>query len=201
MTVVSPMGSFRGAMRVSARIPDSLWVKVEGPLGIDMMTARFVGDRVLLYSPLENVVYEGSVQGMRERNVLPLDMGSSDLVLGIVGLLVPEGSALDSGAFLSADKKTYRLHLGNGDDIWVEPKGPVVTRWEITDVDGETLWVWEGKDFWKRSGVRLPRMVRITETNPKQRVTFFFEVMKTNRPLENGWCRVHIPEGVETIEL
>ncbi len=201
LTVVSPLGSFRGSMRVSAKTPDSLWMKVEGPLGIDMMTGRFAGERVLLYSPLENVAYEGSIQQLRERDVLPIDMGSSDLVLGMVGLLIPDDEILGLLTSFTSDSRKYVFDLGGGEQIWVEPRGPVVTRWEKRDGNGEILWVWEGKEFKEKRGVRLPRMIRITEYNRKQRVTLFFEAVKTNHPIQDGWCQIRIPEGVETIEL
>jgi hypothetical protein len=195
VTVVSSEGSFGGLMRVAAKPPDSLWLKLEGPLGIDIGTARFSGKDVLFYNPWDNVAYEGSVQKMRRAQILPLIMNHSGLVLG---LLVP---MLDSLQNLSTDGKRYVLGFGNGELIWAEPKGPVVTKWERRDFNGEIQWMWEGERFQSKKGIRLPRIIRVTGYNPKQRITLFYENIKANRPLKRGWCKIKIPEGVEYIEL
>ena len=89
----------------------------------------------------------------------------------------------------------------NGEKVWVDPQGPVVTRWEKKDQNGDLFLLWEGRDFKKRSGIRVPFMIRMMNNQPKQRVTLFFQSVKANRPLKNGWCEVKIPEGVETIDL
>jgi hypothetical protein len=39
-TVVSDEGILRGEITLATRRPDSLWFKLEGPLGIDLITAR-----------------------------------------------------------------------------------------------------------------------------------------------------------------
>jgi len=201
LAVVSAEGSFGGSLNVSMKIPDSLWVKIEGPWGIDIATGRFGGGQALFYNPWENVVYKGTVEKMQEKQLLPFDVGVSRMALGILGLLVPDAMGADSFVSLSSDSKKYILNFEDGEQVWVEPKGPVVTRWEKRDDDGEILWIWEAKDFKKKKGIRLPQLVRITNYQPMQRLTLFYEKVKANMPMGNGWWNIRIPEGVETVEL
>jgi hypothetical protein len=200
-SVVSTEGAYRGSMKLSVKMPDSLWMKLEGPLGVDYITGRFTGTHGLLYNPWENTAYEGSFQQMRKLALIPLDMGFADMALGLLGLLIPNWIGNDSSSTVRIDSRRYLLDLGYGERIWIEPQGPVVTRWEKKDENDEMLWVWEAKEFRKNKGIRFPKVIRMTSHMPKQRVTLVYDRIKTNRPMQNGWSHVKIPEGVETIEL
>lgn len=200
--VASPEGSFSGTMRVVLKAPDSLWMKIEGPLGIDLMAMRFVGDEALLYSPWENVVYHGSLADVDAIEMLPLGLGdTSHLLLGVTGLLVPDYSLLDSMHVLSFKGKQYILTERSGEQYWIEPKGPVVAKWEKCDHNGRSYQKWEGRKFKKRSGIRFPQQIQFANRYPEQRLTLQYEEVRMNKPLRKGWFGIRLPEGVEKVEL
>jgi len=201
MMIESTEGGFRGSMRLSVKMPDSLWIKMEGPLGMDVVEGRFGGENALFVIPAEKRAYRGSIRNMQERGILPLDLASPEMLQGILGLPVPYPAVYDSLPSLTIDSRKYILNMGYGERIWIEPKGPVVTRWEKRDANGEMLWLWEGREFRKRKGIRLPQVIRMTDYQYRQRVTLVYETARPNRPMKNGWFVVRIPEGVETIEL
>jgi len=201
LTFVSPKGSFGGSLRISVKSPDSLWIKVEGPLGINLLIGRLGGGRALFYNPWQNIVYKGSIKEIQKNGILPFDMDLSNLMCGIIGLLVPDERMLDSLNSFSSGGGKYVLNIGNKEKVWVEPKGPVVSRWEMKNTDGKILWSWEGKEFKEKKGVRLPRIIRMTHYQARERVTLFYETVKTNQSMKNGWSSIRIPEGAITIEL
>jgi hypothetical protein len=197
----SSEGAFRGTLTLAVKMPDSLFLKIEGPLGIDLITARFGGNQVILYSPWEKLAYKGSVQRIMDLHLLPLEMGSYDLVLSMLGLWELDAGQLSALDSLSTQSRRYVMTFHTGDTVWLEPEGPVITRWEMREYDGELLWVWEGKEYAKKKGIRVPRLVRMTTSEPRQQVTLFYRRMKINKPLDYNWCRISIPEGVKTIDL
>ncbi len=201
LTVISQERSFQGSVKISAKMPDSLWIKIEGPLGIDLATGLFGGEQILLYVPLENIVYVGFIEEIQEPFILPLNMGISDLLRGLLGLLTPPDDEQNSLLSISPDNRKYILQGTNRDRIWIEPKGPVISRWEQKNGKDEILWTWEGKDFKNKKGIRLPQMIQMTSYQPKQQVTLFYEAVETNRIMENGWAVVKIPEGVQYVRL
>ena len=201
MTIESAEGAFRGSMRFSVKLPDSLWLKMEGPLGIDMAVGRFGGDNALFFIPAENLVYKGTIQSMQENGILPFDFASSDMLQGIFGLPIPYTPGNDSLLSVTIESRKYILNLGYGEKIWIEPRGPMVTRWEKRDTNGELQWTWEGREFRKRKGIFFPQVIRMTNSQPRQRLTLVYETVKPNRSMKNGWFDIRLPEGVETIEL
>ncbi|MCJ7813392.1 DUF4292 domain-containing protein [bacterium] len=201
LTVISQEGSFQGSVKISAKMPDSLWIKIEGPLGIDLATGRFGGEQILLYVPLENIVYVGFIEEIQEPSILPFNMGVSDLLLGLLGLMTPPDDEQNSLLSISPDNRRYILQCTNKDLIWIEPKGPVISRWEQKNGKDEILWTWEGKNFKNKKGVRLPQMIQMTSYKPKQQVTLFYEAVETNRIMENDWAEITIPEGVQYVRF
>ena len=201
LTFVSPKGSFGGSLKISVKNPDSLWIKVEGPLGIDLLTGRLGGGQALFYNPWENIAYKGSIKEIQKNGILPFDMDLSNLMHGVIGLLVPDEKMLDSLDYFFTRGNKYILDIGNKEKVWVEPVGPVVSRWEMKNTDGKILWSWEGKEFKEKKGICLPRIIKITHYRFREQITLFYETVKTNQSMKNGWSNIRIPEGVDTIEL
>ena len=201
ITILSKEGTFKGTLRVIMKNPDSLWFKIEGPLGIDMATGSFGDGYVQYYSPWEKANYVGTLQRFRESGLLPVEMGDTDLIKGILGFFIPTEELLDSSATVDIQNRSYVLSLGDGETVWIDSRGPVVSRWEKKDFDNEMIWEWECKEFAKKKGIRFPVIIQMTNYQPKQRLTIYYETVKANRSLKNDWCKIKIPEGVETIEL
>jgi hypothetical protein len=200
MTVATPEASFAGTFSLSLRAPDSLWAKVEGPLGIDMLTLAVKGDSILMYSPWQKAAYRGSLGKVRDSGMLPVDLDSSDVVFGFLGLWNPRAETEDSVVSIHAENGLYILLFHNGGEVWIEPKGPVVKRWIKKDPNGETQWVWEGDSYRRRSEVWLPSIVRISRPATRQRITLQYESISTNHAMKSNWFVVRIPEGVPTLK-
>jgi outer membrane lipoprotein-sorting protein len=201
LTVVSEVESFTASLHVAAKPPDSLWLKIEGPLGVDILTGTFSEDSVLLYSPWENVVYEGSVQRFQAFQILPFPVYSTDLIQSILGFPIPDNTANDAFLSLSHDSGQLLLSLGSQTRIWVDKKGPSVAKWEALDSSGDIIWTWSGEMFKRQKKVWLPRVIRFFQDNPRQRITLFYETVKINRHLKNQWSSIRIPEGVLRFEF
>jgi len=199
-TAVSEEGGFRGTTHVVLKSPDSLWMKVEGPFGIDMAIVSVTGGRFLLFSPFLKAAYSGDAGGSRIDQLLPLGPAFSKDITGTAGLLIPGDSLLESLTLFFPEKDEYVLAFGTGDRLRIQKKGPVVSRWEKCDSSGAAVWLWEAERFRNRSGLRLPLVIRVNAERGR-RLTVFYETVKANPALRKGWCHVPIPEDVETKTL
>jgi len=200
LSVNSELGNFSGTFHVKAHLPDSLYAKVEGPFGVDVALMRVHANDLLFYSPFLHLAYTGSLHDSI-RGVLPFQMDMGDFLFNALGLLMIPADRLDDVSLLYSIDGHYVVNLKNGERIWIHPKGPVITRWEKTDEQGNLIWTWEGKQFKRTGGVRLPQTIQITVEEPRQRLTVYYTQRHTNRNLKPGWSRFKLPEGVKTIAL
>jgi len=200
VTVSSEAGTFTGHLQIAARDPDSLWMKAEGTLGMDILTLRLSGRDALCYSPWLNMAISGRLDAVKR---LPpvRQTGVAFLFEGRFGFPLPPGSLLDTLVRMEADERDYSLEFGTGDRIWISPEGPCVIRWERWDPEGGMLWSWQGEKFKRFGAVRLPRVMRISTLDPAQQVTLVFRKIKANARLKEGWADLPIPEGVQKIEF
>jgi len=200
VTVSSEDGTYVGYIQIAARDPDTLWMKAEATLGMDILTLRLSGREALCYSPWLNMAVSGRLDAIKR--LPPVQQtGVSFLFEGRFGFPLPPESLLDTLVRMETDGRNYSLHFGTGDRIWISPEGPCVTRWERWDPEEKMLWSWQGERFKRFGAVRLPRVVRISTLDPARQVTLVFRKIKANARLKEGWADLPIPEGVQTIEF
>jgi len=195
---------FKGNIKVSMKSPDSLWMKFEGPMGIDIALVRVRGKEMQYYIPSQKILYTGSVDRLRDLNLVPWNVEVSNIIQSFLGVIDPPDTISDSTIVYSSQEDAYIISFNDEDvkeKIWINPRGPVVSRWERRNKQGNPLWVWEGDMFYKRGRLRLPKFIQITQYNPRQRITLYYEIMDINKKLPEDWYIMKIPEGVEEIEL
>lgn len=195
---------FKGTISISIKKPDSVWMKIEGPMGIDVASVRTGGNHMQYYIPSEKVLYTGSVERLRELRLVPWNVEVSNIIQSFLGVINPPYSIPDSIITYSSQDNAYLLPYSSDslvEKIWINPRGPVVSRWERRNSAGDPLWMWEGDMFYKRGRLRLPKFIQITQFDPRQRITFYYEIMDVNHSLPVNWFALKIPEGVEEIEL
>jgi hypothetical protein len=199
-TAVSEEGGIRGSIRIAAKRPDSMWVKLEGPMGIDLITARITGGKVAYFSPwMKNTLSDSA--GLPDFGLLfPAGLDSAEVLSSLYGMPFPQAGTADSLRSVERERRRYVLHLGRGESVWIEPKGPVVTQWEKRDDFGSLVWSYEAESFANREGIRIPKKIRFRSGEDGELV-LYYEEMKANQRLRKGWCDVRTPKGASVSEL
>jgi len=197
LTLTTPEQAFRGSIQLKFRQPDSLWVKVKGPLGIDVLHAVFHGDSSFLYYPRDHVAYRGRVGAILD-DMLPVELESTETILRYTGLFVPRPAAFEDTVYQEGGR--YHLRRAGRRHLIVDHRGPVVTHCVQWERDETPIWTWEGMRFRKYGPVRLPALIRLADYRQRQRMNLFYERIWVNRKLPAGWCELSIPKGVEIIE-
>lgn len=193
-------GTFFGNVELKAILPDSIWMKIEGPMGIDIGIIQMQGENILFYIPYENMVYQGTLENVNRIQPMPIPVNIKALVYGLTGLIQPQRIQTDSLDNYFVLHQRYVCDYTDGDRYWIQKKGPVVTKWE--HIENDTLiWSWEGDEFRKKSGVELPRIVRLKQYRSGEQLTFTFHYTRANKAFESSWNDINVPEGVMRIEF
>jgi hypothetical protein len=199
-SMLSGMGGMRGQIKVVARLPDSLWLRLEGPMGVDLVTARFAGGRIRYFSPWMPEAKADSSVKPALRAMLPAGLDSLDALLGLFGMPGLAKIQADSIRSLSKDDGRYVLRFSVGESLWIDPEGPVVSRWEKRNANGELVWSYAADRYFSSGGVRIPRTIQFRAGEDRE-FQLYYDEIKTNHRLKKGWCDVRTPKGADAASL
>lgn len=197
----SPENSITGYARVAIQRPDSVFVKVEAMLGVSVGFFFANGRAFVLYSPFENTAYYGRVEDVDLSHLFQMAVAYHDLVESLSGVVkVPE----TPGRRVSIEKGHYVLEGPNDsgrDEIWVDPKKHVVSKWVTYDSLGDVVALREFKRFRKRRGVLLPQIIRFSRPQLRERFTFYFLKQEANVRLKKSDFAFKIPKSAAQVRV
>lgn len=185
--------TFRGQLQVKAKLPDSLWVKLEGPLGIDLLTFRLAKHMVTAYSPWMGEPILDMPDSLWLKTFPFFQLHFLPNPLFFWGQIHSNGDSLVS---FFKEGKFYVACFSNHEKWWIDPRGPVISQWEKRDGTGKPIFWYKAERFKSSGEYRLPRMMQwgLGEENT---FSLFYEKIRTNETLKPGWCHVKIPSSKE----
>ncbi len=179
-----PGEGYSGTSKVYVNLPDSVFVKTEAILGIDI-GALFLDRRVFgAYAPRENVLYYGETDRLDLRDFLQLEIETDELVENLTGLTQV---VIDSSTRLTLDGDKFLITCQLGDEqqlYWVDARKPVVTRSERRGQNGELILSKEYRRFKMSKGIVLPQIVKVTRPGARERLTIYYTSQKINKEID-----------------
>lgn len=185
-------GTLHGQLQVRAKFPDSIWVKIEGPLGIDILTFRVAERLVTAYSPWMGEPLLDVPDSLWLRTFVPFDLKFFPDSFFFLGQVIPRTQNGDSLISFFKRGKFYVAHFSNQETWWIDPRGPVISQWEKKDETGKPIFWYKAQRFKTAGEYRIPRMMQ-WGAGENHAFSLFYEEIHTNEAFKPGWCHVKIP--------
>jgi outer membrane biogenesis lipoprotein LolB len=202
LVVQSPRQSFSGNAIVNIINPDSIYVRIEAILGLDVGVVFANTERFLIYSPMENLAYTGDASDtLRLKSFLGFDLTFQEMLQSLSGL-----AGIKNMSAAKIKLKDEELHvIGIADSIFydytIDTQIGLISRVEMKDFAGHMLCIEEYKRFTTIKGVRIPQMMRFTRPREMESLTIFYDRLSINQPLAAGKFYVKMPHDVLEIRL
>lgn len=201
LSIESPEMGFTAFSNISLKLPDLLNVEVKAGLGFGVGSILVRNNQFVVYSSMENVVYYGDVQSFNLNKIGLADIQLKELMGLAAGLpLIP---AIGKSS-LDIDDNKYVITLQSDSLLkryWVDPKKFVVTNFKIYKDDNQIFVQQEFSQFKKERGVYLPKVIKITRPEKRQRVTLFYTDRSTNKNINSDEFTIKIPDNAQKIKL
>lgn len=202
LVIESPRQSFSGRALVNVKVPDSVFIKIEAILGLDVGQI-FADDKAfLIYSPMEKLAYDGaSSDTLNLKMFLGLDLTFPQLMHLISGAaLLPE---LDNAVMQhQQDQLKISGELdGQFYDYFVDVKYGMISKIVLRDAAGQIQLVQEFKRFIKVGSARAPKMIRYTRPQDKESLTLFYDQLTVNKSIAAKEFYIKLPADVFKIRL
>ncbi len=178
-----PGKGYNGFSTIFMNLPDSVYIKTEATLGID------IGDLFLdhrffaAYAPRENIFYYGEAESLDLRDFLEVEIKTDELFEVFTGLnqiVVNETSKLTytGGKFVVATQLEQESLIYE-----VDPEKYVVTKSQLVGAEGNTILLKEFRRFRKSKGLELPQIIKVTRPQARERITVYYTNQRVNKKI------------------
>lgn len=200
--VESPRQAFSGQAVMRVNKPDSVYVRIEAILGLDVGVVFADRDNFLIFSPMENLAYAGSSEDtLRLKMFLGFDLTFDQMLHSLSGFAL-----IDSlqNATIQASGNDLLIR-GQQDDLYMEytvdTQYGAVSQRIVRDAEGQILRVEEYKRFVTIDKVRVPQLIRFIRPNEKESLTLFYDTLQLNTNIPPKEFYINLPDDVLTVRL
>ncbi|MBI4552933.1 MAG: hypothetical protein HY710_11780 [Candidatus Latescibacteria bacterium] len=194
----------RADTRIFFRHPDQLKVVVDGPFGQVIAVIAVQGETVQFYLPLQNAVFEGTVEDRLDRALPGLNVRVTDIqsLIGRIDLTRYRGDRLiesrqdgDQYLLVVKDEKGRATRK-----IWIDANRSVVRREEEDREDGRVI-VKTFDEYIRTKGLWRPSRARIVSGDGQEALTVQFYTQAVNTGLSAADLALTLPKTVKRLPM
>ena len=178
-----PGKSYNGFSNIFMKLPDSVYVKTEAILGIDIGGLFLDQHFFAAYAPRDNILYYGEAESLDLRDFLEIEIDTDELFEVFTGLnqiVVNETSKL----IFAGGKFVVTTQLDQQSLIYeVDPDKYIVTKSQLVDAEGKTILLKEYRRLRKTKGLVLPQIIKLTRPQARERITVYYTNQKINKKI------------------
>ncbi len=198
----SPRQSFSGRAVVNVKVPDSVYIKIEAILGLDVGVIFADKKSFLVFSPMEKLAYAGASEDtLNLKMYLGFDLTFPMLMHLISGVaLLPD---LDDAVMHNDGEQLEITGRKNGlsFEYSIDTKFGMVSKVIVRDDQGQVHLIEEYKRFVRVGSVRAPKMMRYIRPARKESLTLFYEQLDVNKPIPPKDFYIKLPKDILKIRL
>ena len=201
LNVESAKSAGQFSMQLAIKAPDSVFIKVEGLLGIDGLKASINSKTFEVYNVIQRYVVQGATNSAAIQKTLEYEITFDELLETLTGLPMAPATGISD---VRADDSYYLLIYSTPDketSIWLDPyAGFAVSR--ITESrHGKTILEKEYSRFERINGRFLPRYVRIYRPLKKDLLSLFFQTRELDKNIKSGLFVLKYPDDIKIVKM
>ncbi len=202
ITVKSAGLNNSASFRVVLQKPDSIYLTIMGPFGIELAQALVTKNEFLFYDALQNIAYQGSTDDNILEEIFKINLSFNDLMDAFIGSInlteklyrTPNKYEVDYDQYIL----TYIDSIRNSTTQYkVDIRQLGITNYRLTDPKGVLL---EGRyaNFKILENVAVPYSINIRNQQQNQTVTIEYKNLAANK--SNIFIDLKIPPDATRIK-
>ncbi len=203
ITIKSSKFNNSASFRIVLEKPDSIYLSIMGPFGIELAQALVTKDNFVFYDALQNTAYEGAADEQVLRQIFKIDLSFSDLMDAFIG-------SVNLTSHLYKDPTKYDIDYDKYVLTYVDSSSMKTTQYKvdirqlgITDykiLNPSDDLVLEGKysKFDLLENVAVPYKIQILNHKENQQLFIDYKTMAANK--RNINIDFHLPSDATVIK-
>jgi outer membrane lipoprotein-sorting protein len=189
--------------KITMQRPDSVYLEVYGPFGIELAQALVTSNDFSFYDAMHNTLYKGNSNSDILRKIFKVDMSFSDLTDAFIGAvnLTPKLTQNPSNYEIVYDKYvlTYIDSLTTAKTKYtVDIRDLVVTNYQLLGSDESLRLDGSYSKFKLVNGIPVPFLTEIKNNSQKQNIKIEYRKVDVNK--KNSRITFEIPEDAEVVK-
>ncbi len=197
ITIQNQQTAYYADASVVYKKPDSLFLKIEAALGIDVGTIMVDSDSFHMYAPHQNTCFSGSTDALSKSGLINFNVTFEKLTQMLTGLYT--GDEFDTGIIYTNDQ--IIIFESSFENLyfkyWIDPYWGAVSRAEIRNSENDLVLTQEYDRFINLSGVRIPRTSRLYWHKENQSFSMFYTNLLVNKKLKQRDFFLRIPKNAK----
>ena len=183
--------------------PDSIYLTIMGPFGIELAQALVTNKNFIFYDALHNTAYEGESTDAVLQNIFKIDLPFNDLLDAFLGSVNLTSKLYKQPTNYSVDYDKYVItYLDSLTDVSTQYKVDIrelgITNYEIINKDGEVALEGKYSQFGLLENVAVPYHIEVMNKKENQLVTIDYKSMRANK--QNIFIDFKVPQDATIIQ-
>ncbi|MFZ0456143.1 MAG: DUF4292 domain-containing protein [Ignavibacteriaceae bacterium] len=183
--------------------PDSIYLTIMGPFGIELAQALVTNKSFVFYDALHNTAYEGESTDEVLKNIFKIDLPFNDLLDAFIGSVNLTSKLYKQPTSYRVDYDKYIItYVDSLTDASTQYKVDIrqlgITNYEITDKDGIVALEGKYSQFGLLENVAVPYHIEVMNKKENQLVTIDYKSMRANK--KNIFIDFKVPQDATIIQ-
>ncbi len=187
IAVKSPQINNSANFRVVINKPDSIYLSIMGPFGVELAQVLVTKENFIFYDALENTAYEGVPNNETLQNIFHIDLPFNDIIDAFAGSVnltknlykMPDEYKVDYDQYVL----TYVDSVTNTKTRYrVDIRELGITRYDLWNSNGELALTGNYSKFTLMQGVPVPYKIEVERPQENQRISINYKNMNANSP-------------------
>ncbi len=185
--VKSPQLDNKATFQITLVKPDSLYLSIMGPFGIQLAQVLVTKENFIFYDALKNTAYEGQVSEDVLENIFKINLPFSDIIDAFVGSVnltsrlykLPTKYAVDYDKYLLTyvDSTT-----GMTTDYRIDIRNLGITNFQVINPSGDVVLDGKYSNFEYLESIAVPYKIEVHDKKEDQEVTIDYKKIRGNQP-------------------
>jgi hypothetical protein len=178
-------GGNSGNFRVSVLKPDSIFLNITGPFGINVARALILRDTFLFHDAFNNVVITGKTSDKNLSELIRITVGFDDIIdiISCTPSFLREGEVVPQVDEKFEDNEIvliYHNNMGNIIKYFINLKNRYISKRTTYSGSGKIIKEETYQSYYQIDDMWLPRSIKISLPMESQSLSFYFERHEIN---------------------
>jgi outer membrane lipoprotein-sorting protein len=194
--------SERANAEIYMKFPDSIFVKLEGPFGIDLANIFITENELKYYNIKENCKYVGEYNVEKFEKLTGANLKFLEIIELLSGRL--NFDSFSSDKIIDVFEKSEGYYIVSEtqegfEEYLVDKRIWQIKKYVVYDKNKEVVLEKRFDEFEKKSNFTIPKIIRYIK--PDKRITLIYKNISINEEIDSSKFDIKIPENVKEIIL